>query len=78
MFGDKQVSDKELAATVNKRLLRGGGGGTITATTRQGTVTLAGKIQHDSQRRTLVKLVAAIAGVRHVIDQLTLAPKRTF
>ena len=77
MFGRNEVSDKELAQAVNKRLSRGGGG-TVTATTRQGTVTLTGKIQHDSQRRTLLKLVAAIAGVRHVVDQVTLAPKRTF
>jgi osmotically-inducible protein OsmY len=75
MFGQNQVSDKELSKTVGKRLQRGGGSG-VTADIQRGTVTLKGRIQYESQRRPLLKIVTAIAGVRHVIDQLQLTPAR--
>jgi osmotically-inducible protein OsmY len=75
MFGQDQVSDKELLKTVSKRLQRGGGGG-VTANIQRGTVTLKGKIQYESQRRPLLKIVNAIAGVRRVVDQLQLVPVR--
>ncbi len=75
MFGQNQVSDKELSKTVTKRLQRGGGGG-VTADIQRGSVTLKGRIQYESQRRPILKIVNAIAGVRHVIDQLQLVPAR--
>jgi osmotically-inducible protein OsmY len=75
IFGGNQVSDKELTKTVNKRLQRGGGGSVI-ADIQGGTVMLKGKIQYDSQRRPLLKIVSCIPGVRRVIDQLQLQPKR--
>ena len=75
MFGQDQVSDKELLKTVNKRLQRGGAGG-ITADIQRGTVTLKGRIQYESQRRPIVKIVNAISGVRRVVDQVQLTPAR--
>jgi osmotically-inducible protein OsmY len=76
MFGDNQISDKELAKAVNKRLLRGGGGG-VDADVRQGSVTLRGKIRYETQRKPILRLVTRISGVRRVIDQLQLMPIRT-
>jgi hypothetical protein len=75
MFGANEVSNKELLKAVSKRLQRGGGGG-LTAAIQRGIVTLTGKIQYESQRRPILKIVNGIAGVRRVIDQLQLEPKR--
>jgi osmotically-inducible protein OsmY len=77
MFGRNEVSDKELLKTVNRRLDRAGSGSQskITASVRRGTVTLSGKLRYDNQRSPIVKAVQAVAGVRHVIDQLQTAPK---
>jgi osmotically-inducible protein OsmY len=76
MFGRDDVSDKELSKTISKRLQRGGGGG-LSADVLRGTVTLKGKIRYESQRRPLLKILNSIAGVRRIIDQLQLEPKRS-
>jgi osmotically-inducible protein OsmY len=77
MFGANRTSDKELSKSVNKRLVRAGGGSQtrLTAAVQQGTVTLTGMLRYESQRRPLVKAISGIAGVSRVIDQLQLAPK---
>jgi len=75
MFGRNEVSDKELIKTIGKRLQRGGGGG-MTATIQRGTVTLKGKIQYETQRRPILKILNSIAGVRSVVDQLQLVSRR--
>ena len=75
MFGEGNVSDKELMKSVTKRLVRGGGG-SLTAVVRQATVTLSGAIRYESQRRSMVRLVSSIVGVRRVIDELRVAPRR--
>ena len=76
MLGRNEVPDKELSKTVSKRLQRGGGGG-VTATIQRGMVTLKGKIQYESQRRPILKVVSGVAGVCGVIDQLQLEARRT-
>lgn len=70
-------NDAALLKTVNQKLMRGGGGsqGRIMATVQRGTVTLTGKLQYDAQRAPLTKAVASVAGVRRVVDQLTVAPR---
>ena len=80
MFGRDQVSDKELLKTINKRLMRVGGGSQtrLTAAVQQGTVTLSGTLRHAIQRTSIVKAINGIAGVRRIIDQLQLAPRKTF
>lgn len=64
-------SDRELAKTVSKRLIRAGGG-SVTATTQMGVVTLTGTLRYEAQRRPIVKAVTAVAGVARVVDQLKL------
>ena len=78
MFTNDQNNDATLLKTVNQKLTRGGAGSQsrITATVQRGTVTLMGKLQYDAQRAPLTKAVAAIAGVRRVVDQLTVPPRR--
>ena len=80
MFGQEKVSDKELLKTVNKRLMRVGGGSQtrLTAAVQQGTVTLSGTLRHAIQRKSITKAITGIAGVRRVIDQIQLAPRKTF
>jgi osmotically-inducible protein OsmY len=78
MFGRHEISDKSLLKTINQRLSRTGSssGSRITASVQQGTVTVTGKLLHEIQRSPIIKTVSRIAGVRRVIDQLQLAPKK--
>jgi osmotically-inducible protein OsmY len=68
------ADDKTLLKQVNQRLMRVGTGGKtrVTATVSRGDVTLSGVIQHEMQRRTLVRAAASAPGIRRVIDQLKL------
>ncbi|MHB8971216.1 MAG: BON domain-containing protein [Pirellulaceae bacterium] len=77
MFGTDRNSDKELSKTVNKRLVRAGGGShsRLEAAVQRGTVTLTGLLRYEAQRRPLLKAVSSVAGVSRVIDLLKLMPK---
>jgi len=77
MFGGNRTSDKELSKTVNKRLVRAGGGSQtrLAAAVQQGTVTLTGMLRYEAQRRPLLKAISAVPGVSRVIDQLQMMPK---
>lgn len=79
VFGKNQVSDKELQKTVTKRLERTGTGSQskITAIVRRGAVTLTGKLQYERQRSPILKAVQAVAGVRQIIDQLQVPPRKS-
>lgn len=79
MFGSKGISDKALLSTVNQRLARTGTGSQakLHATVRQGTVTLSGTIQYERQRTPILKATRNVSGVRNVIDQLVVTPKKT-
>ena len=80
MFSHDKKSDKDLLKAVNKRLMRAGAGSQarLTAAVQQGTVTLSGTLRHAIQRKPIVKAINGIAGVRRIIDQLQLAPRKTF
>jgi osmotically-inducible protein OsmY len=77
MFGANRTSDKELAKTVSKRLVRAGGGSQthLAAAVQQGRVTLTGMIRYEAQRRPILKAISSIAGVSGVIDHLQLMSK---
>ena len=77
MFQNDKGNDAALLKAVNQKLSRGGGGSQsrITATVQRGSVTLTGKLQYDAQRAPLTKAVASVAGVRRVVDQLTVTPR---
>jgi len=71
------VSDKVLLQKVNQRLSRmGGAQGHVLATVRSGEVTLAGTLQFEIQRQPVLKAAGAVGGVRRVVDQLHVLPKK--
>jgi osmotically-inducible protein OsmY len=80
MLHRNEVPDRSLLQTVSRRMERTGTGSQtrLSASVRQGTVTISGTLQYESQRTPIVKAVRNIAGVHHVIDQLRLGEKRTF
>jgi osmotically-inducible protein OsmY len=73
-----EVNDKSLLQKVNQRLGRAGSGGKnrIVATVRRGDVTLSGVLQYEIQRRNVVRAASSVAGVRRVIDQMKVEPKK--
>lgn len=75
MFQNDKNNDAALLKAVNQKLSRGGGSSQsrATAMVQRGMVTLTGKLQYDAQRAPLIKAVASVAGVRRVVDQLTVA-----
>ena len=65
------VSDRTLLQKVNQRLARTGTSQSrITATVRNGDVTLTGTIQYETQRHAIVKAAGAVPDIGRVIDQL--------
>ena len=76
MFGKKQVPDKTLVKEVNKKLMRAGTQSRVTASVNGGIVTLTGALQHEHQRRTLIRAANQVSGVRQVVDQMTMQPKK--
>ena len=79
MFGRNDISDKTLLKSVDRQLGRTGTASQsrVTVGVQQGIVTLSGTLQHEIQRSPIVKAVSRIAGVRRVIDQLRLVPRKT-
>lgn len=73
----KQVSDKELLKSVNKKLMQraGGSGNKVSATVASGMVTLAGVLGQEHVRRSLISSMAGINGVKRVVDTMTVAPR---
>ena len=76
MFGKKQVPDKTLVKEVNKKLMRAGSQTKVTAFVNGGIVTLRGALTHEHQRRTLIRAANQVSGVRQVVDQMTMQPKK--
>ncbi len=77
MLGD-QVPDKRIVQMVNKRLARTGVSQCkISVSVRNGYVTLSGTIQFDYQRKAILRAAQGVEGVRQVVDQLTVVPRRT-
>jgi osmotically-inducible protein OsmY len=74
-FGS-QVPDKTLLKEVNKRLLRTGTQTKVTAAVNGGKVTLSGAIQYEHQRSTLMRAANQVSGIRQLIDQMTVQPKK--
>jgi osmotically-inducible protein OsmY len=72
------VSDKTLQQQVNQKLSRTGTGGQsrVTSSVVKGTVTLAGTLQYEAQRRPIVKAVSTVGGVRRVVDQMKFEPRK--
>ena len=72
------IPDKVLLKNVSQRLMRLGGGttGRVTATVRNGEVTMTGTIGFEHERRNILNTATAVSGVRRVNDQLRVEAKR--
>ena len=78
MPSGSQIPDKTIAKQVVQRLTRSGGSQNhVTTTVRNGDVTLTGTLQYEHERRSIVNAANGISGVRRVVDQLRLIPKKT-
>ncbi len=79
MTFEKQVSDKTLLNQVVQKLARSGAGSQtkITPTVSSGNVTLTGALKYDHDRRSILNAARNISGVRRVIDQMSVAPKKS-
>ena len=78
MFGKSQVSDKDLIRTITQRIAHGSSQSKVSAAVQRGTVTLTGSLFAETQRMQIVRAAGQIAGVRTVVDQMTVAAKRKF
>lgn len=74
----KEISDRELLKSVNKKLLQksGGSGSKITVNVASGMVTLSGVLGQEHQRRVLISAMQGISGVKRVVDTMTVAPRK--
>ena len=71
-----QIPDKTLLKNVERKLMQKCVGGVrINATVRGGDATITGTIKNEYERRPIVRCVAAVQGIRRVIDQLQLVAK---
>jgi osmotically-inducible protein OsmY len=78
LFGNP-IPDKTLLKQVVQRLARSGAGSQshVTPTVRSGEVTLTGTLRYEHERRAILTSTNSISGIRRVIDQMRVAPKRT-
>jgi osmotically-inducible protein OsmY len=78
MYRQKIPTDKELLNTVNQKLSRTGttSNSRVSASCRQGSVTLNGTINHEIQRGALIKAASRVEGVKQVFDQMELVIKK--
>jgi osmotically-inducible protein OsmY len=75
VFGN-QVPDKTLLKEINRKLMRTGTQSKISACVRGGYVTLTGNLQYEHQRRSLIRAANQVSGVRQVVDQMTVRPRK--
>ena len=75
VFGN-QIPDKTLLKALNKKLMRTGIQAKIAATVKGGCVVLTGALQYENQRRTVVRAANQVSGVRNIMDQMTIQPRR--
>jgi len=72
-----QVPDKTLLKSVQQSMTRrGANSARIKATVLSGSVTIAGTIDYDHERRLIINAVGSITGVKRVIDQLKVEKKK--
>ncbi len=76
-FGS-QIPDKTLFKQVTQKLSRSGVGSQskVTASVRGGDVTLTGTLRYAQERHSILRSTNSVNGVRRVIDQMRVAPKK--
>ena len=73
-----KIPDNQLTRAVTMKLSQrsGGSGCKVTAVVSDGYVTLTGTVEAEYQKRPIINSIGGINGVRRVIDQLQVAPKK--
>jgi osmotically-inducible protein OsmY len=71
------VPDRMITQQVNNKLACRGVGAPchVTVLTKNGEVTLSGTVRHGHQKAAAVQATTGIAGVRRVIDRMTVKAK---
>ena len=76
MLYGNQIPDKTLLRNVERKLMQKCyGASRFSATVRGGDATITGTIKNEYERKPIVRCVAAVQGIRRVVDQLRLADK---
>ena len=71
------IPDKALLQQMNQRVQRTAGyGSRVSVSVVRGEATLTGALQYEAQRRPILKAANAIGGVRRVVDQMRVEPKK--
>jgi osmotically-inducible protein OsmY len=71
------ISDGDVLKSVHDRLQRAGASqDRIRATVDHGSVKLMGALNFEMQRRTYLKVVSAIAGVKRIDDHMQVSAKK--
>ena len=80
MLSQNYGLDKAILKKVNQHLARMslGSQSRVNAAIRGGQVILSGNIQYENQRRPALKAVGSVEGVRGVLDQLKLLPRKAY
>ena len=77
MIPRNQIPDKTILKSVLQKMTRKGTSSSqVKATVRSGDVTLAGTIDYEYQRRSVLSSAKSIPGVKRVIDQLRVEKKK--
>lgn len=72
-----QIPDKTLLKSVLQNMTRKGiNSSRVKATAQSGSITIAGTIDYDHERRSILNSVSSITGVKRVIDQLRVEKKK--
>ena len=72
-----QIPDKTVLKSVLQKMTRKGtSSNRVTATVRSGDVTIAGTIEYEHERRSILSSANSIPGVKRVIDQLRVEKKK--
>ena len=72
-----QVPDKTLQKNVDRKLMQKcPGSARISATVRGGDATVTGTLKNEYERKPIVRCVAAVQGIRRVVDQLQVLEKK--
>lgn len=72
-----QVPDKTLQKHVDRKLMQKcPGSAQIRATVRSGDATITGMIKNEYERKPIVRCVAAVQGIRRVVDQLQVIERK--
>ena len=78
MIPRNQIPDKTVLKSVLQKMTRKGtSSNRVNATVRSGDVTLAGTIDYEYQRRSILSSANSIPWVKRVIDQLRVEKKKT-